>query len=164
MKSNRIVWALTLLFYVSGCTAYSPAYLPGQELPETQTEDESTPLGDEAGNTPEQFFDEIEGHSDPAPPGGAKMVCKGMNVRLTLIDGGRKFGTVVEINDDSLAFGIPGNYGLKMEYYSFADIAKVEVAHSSGLSNALLVPFLVIIALFVAAAISLSNTDMSGLS
>ncbi len=164
MKSKRTIWAFTLLFYLSGCTVYSPAYLPGEKIPETQPVDESILLSGVAGNTPEQFFDEIEGHSEPVPPGGVKIVGKGMSVRLTLLDGQRKAGRVVEINEDSLAFGIPGNYGLKLEYYSFADIAKVEVGHSSGLSKVMSGTFIVIIVLFVAAAIALANTDMSGLS
>lgn len=92
------------------------------------------------------------------------MVCIGMNVRLTLIDGEREFGTVVEINDDSLAFGTPGNYGLKLEYYSFADIAKVEVRHPSGLTAVLGVTFLVVFALMMATFITLSNSDMGGMS
>ncbi len=35
MKSNRWLWSITLLFYFSGCTAYSPVFLPGDEQPDS---------------------------------------------------------------------------------------------------------------------------------
>lgn len=159
MKSRRWIWIVTLLFYCSGCTAYAPVYLPG---------DTDAPPGDEQPNPPAQMgyspgmlppdADEVPVENPP------DIVKKGMWLRVTLRNGERVSGELVEITDDALVFGTPGNYGLKKEYYLFLDIAGIEVSQSTGFSNFVSVFLLVSIGTLVGLALALAATidgDMS---
>ncbi len=113
MKSFRWIWVLTLLFYCSGCTAYAPGYLPGEQMPPDDSAREPSP------------------DLSPKP----EIVEVGMGIRLTLVNGETVDGTILEITDEALAFGKATNYGLEKEYYAFEDIAKIEVPHSTGLAK-----------------------------
>ena len=159
MKSYRGIWAITLLFYISGCTAYAPAYLPGDNIPDQPSVPDASATVGETGYSPGVLPDEAH---KPLPPSGPEMVRVGLGVRLTMVNGETVEGSILEITDDALVFGKPSNYGRDYEYYAFKNIAKIEVPHSTGLTKTLTVTFLVLGAMttaFFAAGFGLYMSD-----
>lgn len=148
-----------MLFYFSGCTAYAPAYLPGDRIPDQSSVPDAPETVGETGYSPGMLPDEAH---KPPPPSGPEMVRKGLGVRLTMVNGETVHGTILEITDEALVFGKPSNYGLDYEYYAFKDIAKIEVPHSTGLTKSLTVTFLVLGALTIAFFASLSHGMAGG--
>ena len=152
MIKYRWLWAITLLFYFSGCTVYVPAYLPGENMPEPPSTQGKT--GYSPGVLPD---DPIAPNPEKLPP-AADRVRVGLNIRLTMVNGETVSGTVVELNEEALAFGKPSNYGLKLDHYSFADIEKIEVSHSTGLTKLITVSVLVLTSLAILFVLGMAHS------
>ena len=135
MKTHQLVWILALLFYVSGCTAYSPVYWPGDSAAENQSSGENQNSPGRTGYSPGVLPDDAQQAStDPlAKPG--LTVKEGMLVRIILKNDETVEGTGVQITEDTLVFGKPGNYGLDTKSYAFQDIESMEASRSTKLAN-----------------------------
>lgn len=135
MKSHRVFWLITLLFFISGCTVYTPVYLPGEEPVNGAPDEGITTSPGRTGFSPGLLPDDADHISAPSAPDPAKTLKLGMRVRLKLKNGETADGNVVKITETALVFGKPGNYGLKTKEYEFQDLESIEVAQSSTLAN-----------------------------
>ncbi len=130
MKSRRLVWIVVLLFYVSGCTTYAPVTLPDDYVAPTD---------------------------DPVMESGETLEL-GMRVKLYLKNGEEAEGTVIQITEESLVFGKPGNYGLRSEIFLFQDVESMEVAQSTVLAVITSTVAVVVVVGFIALVLSLRVT------
>ena len=94
---RRFGFFLLLLVYVSGCSGYRSAVVPGY----------IDPVSPEDSDRPE--------------------VAVGRDAKVTLHSGDVHVGEVLRIGEDSLALGRVGNYGVEETEILYQDISKVEV-------------------------------------
>ncbi len=163
MKSHRLIWTLTLLFYLSGCTAYAPLYLPGdQPVPPPLSNESSRPSG-LTDKSPGIFPDDIGYSSQPLSSNAPQVVKVGMGVRLTLHNGDTASGRIVKLHDDALVLGNQGHIGMDEEYFAFQDVEKIEKSQGmifdSFIGVFLVTTFVVLIGVAIA-----FRTGMSGLN
>lgn len=70
------------------------------------------------------------------PPENSKVpVYKGMHVRVTLTDGTKYSGEVARVDENELAIGKVGNYGLEEHVIRRGEIASMDVVQSTRAGN-----------------------------
>jgi hypothetical protein len=161
VKTPQLVWILALLFYVSGCTAYAPVYLPGDPVAENQSSGENQKSPGRTGYSPGAIPDDPQQASTDPQLKPGQTVKEGMLVRIILKNDETVEGTVVQITEDALVFGKPGNYGLDTKSYTFQDIESMEASRSTKLANVTGIFVVVAIVLLVALGATMA-AGMSG--
>lgn len=126
---RKMVWTITLLFFLAGCSTYQMGVLP--EYPDSDGQ--------------------VEGKKAPV------VVHVGSDVKLSLSDGRVVKGRVSQVSAEAVVLGKVGNYGWEEKVFPREQIAKLEVQHPNSLVGGILTGLAVTSLVLVVLVASLST-------